>query len=59
MSVTGLSRSSGGRLLESLVVWEVEVDRGLQRLRRLDAALEGSELVLGRTCQRLQAAAAP
>ena len=46
-------------LLESLVVWEVEVDRGLQRLRRLDAALEGSELVLGRTCQRLQAAAAP
>ena len=46
-------------LLESLVVWEVEVGRGLQRLRRLDAALEGLELVLGRTCQRLQAVAAP
>ena len=46
-------------LLESLVVGEVEVGRGLQRLRRLDAALEGSELLLGRTCQRLQAAAAP
>ena len=46
-------------LLESLVVWEVAVGRGLHCLRRLDAALEGSELVLGRTCQRLRAVAAP
>ena len=45
-------------LLESLVVWEEEVGRGLKRSRRLDVALEGSELILGRTCQRLQAAAA-
>ena len=46
-------------LSESLGVWEVEVGRGLQRLRRLDAALEGSELALGRTCQHRQMAAAP
>lgn len=37
----------------------MEVDQGLRHSRQLDFALEGLELALARTCQRLRAAAVP